>query len=59
MAERPDLVEKVLVTKDFCEYGVYQVRLCKDGAWATILVDDLFPCDSRGLQLYSQVAKSS
>ena len=57
IAERPELVENILVTKEFCRSGVYQVRLCNNGAWTTILVDDLFPCDSHGYQLYSQAKR--
>uniref|UniRef100_A0A914WD44 Calpain 15 n=1 Tax=Plectus sambesii TaxID=2011161 RepID=A0A914WD44_9BILA len=44
IAERPDLLEHIVLTKHYYAEGVYQIRLCVDGAWQIITVDDHFPC---------------
>ncbi|OWF40157.1 calpain-D-like [Mizuhopecten yessoensis] len=54
LAERKELMDKIILTKTFCPEGAYHVRLCKDGCWKIVLVDDAFPCDPNNRLLYSK-----
>ena len=54
LAEREDLLRKVIVTREFCEHGFYQLRQCIDGNWTTIIVDDTLHCDQYGRLVYSK-----
>ncbi|KAL1520041.1 hypothetical protein AB1Y20_023518 [Prymnesium parvum] len=46
LAERPELLAAVVRTPEVNAAGAYQVRLCVDGEWKTLLLDDLIPCTS-------------
>uniref|UniRef100_A0A2K6WE65 Calpain catalytic domain-containing protein n=1 Tax=Onchocerca volvulus TaxID=6282 RepID=A0A2K6WE65_ONCVO len=47
IAERPDILDQIFLTKIYNPWGVYQIRLCIDGHWQVVLVDDFFPCHSQ------------
>lgn len=55
LAERKELLENIMVTKEICPQGVYQVRLCKNGVWTIVTIDDLLPCDKERNLIYSNV----
>ena len=44
ITERPEMLDHILLTKTVNQEGVYLVRLCHNGLWKTVLVDDCFPC---------------
>ncbi|XP_052077597.1 calpain-15-like [Mytilus californianus] len=57
VAERKNLVERIVVTKDYCPEGAYVVRLCKDGIWKTVVLDDHFPVDQYKRLKYSKARR--
>jgi calpain-15 len=44
ISERPHLLERILLTKKVNKEGAYLVRICHNGLWQPIIVDDHFPC---------------
>ena len=42
------------MTKEYNKEGIYLVRLCIDGLWKIILVDDYFPSDGMGNLAFSK-----
>jgi calpain-15 len=54
LAERPALVERLFITKEAQENGVYRIKLCKNGEWVTVTIDDYFPCYPEGGPIFSR-----
>ncbi|XP_059144813.1 calpain-15-like [Physella acuta] len=57
VAESCELVEHIIFSKEICAEGAYLVRLCKDGLWKTVLIDDYLPCNSQRLLVFSQARR--
>lgn len=54
IAERPSLIERLFVTKEYNPLGAYRLKLCKNGEWVTVTVDDYFPCYPLGTPIFSR-----
>jgi calpain-15 len=57
IAERPRLLEHILLTKKVNKEGVYLVRICHNGIWQPIIVDDHFPCTIDNRLLFSKAKR--
>ena len=47
------------MTKEANLLGIYRVKLCKNGEWQTITVDDYFPCYAKSGPLFSSSRDNS
>ena len=44
LAEKYNLIKRLFKSEKYSSYGIYQVKLCINGEWVTVVIDDLFPC---------------
>lgn len=44
---RPDMLLRIIVTKELSREGAYVIKLCIDSEWQLITIDDRLPCDPR------------
>jgi len=54
LAERPSLIERLFITKKVNKEGIYKVKLCKNGEWIVVTIDDYFPCHPMGGPVFSK-----
>ncbi len=54
IAEKNDLFSKIFITKNYSKYGFYQLRLCFNGEWNIVTIDDFFPCKPQSEPLVSR-----
>jgi len=58
LADRPELLRKLFPGGgEISRSGAYPVRLCLDGEWRVIVVDDMMPCTRYGTLAFSQAAR--
>ena len=44
LAEKYNLIKRIFKTEYYNENGIYQIKLCINGEWTTVVIDDYFPC---------------
>jgi len=47
------LVKRLFITDSYNEFGIYQLRVCKNGEWIVVTVDDYIPCHVNGGPMFS------
>lgn len=59
LAEKPALLQKLFISDNFSQHGVYKVQICKSGIWKELTIDDYFPCSisTGGMALFSRSSK--
>lgn len=53
LAEKEDYLRQLFPVDKYCETGVYEVRLCREGTWTLVAVDDMLPCGKYDDLIYS------
>lgn len=54
LAEMPHLVTRLFLTPKANDAGLYRVKLCKNGEWIIVTIDDYFPCYPNGGPIFSR-----
>jgi calpain-15 len=54
LAERPGLVEKLFVTKEYKQNGAYRMKINKNGVWHELTIDDYMPCKLDGAPIFTR-----
>ena len=54
LTEFPQLVMDLFESQEVSEHGVYRIRLCKNGWWQSVRLDDFFPCIPGAGPIYSR-----
>lgn len=53
LAEFPYLIYRMFENKFVSACGVYKIRLCKNGQWQTVIIDDTFPWTAENEPIFS------
>jgi len=56
LAERPGMVKRLFITQEYNKEGIYKIKICKNGEWVVVTVDDYIPCRYNGGPIFSRGA---
>jgi len=48
LAESPALVKRLFIAQKYNKFGIYKLRICKNGEWVVVTIDDFIPCYRNG-----------
>jgi len=54
LAEKYNLIKRLFKTELYNDCGIYQLKLCINGEWITVVIDDYFPCIPLSTPLVTQ-----
>ena len=57
ITERPRMLRHILLTENVNREGIYLVRICHNGLWKTVILDDCFPCTDYNTLAFSKATK--
>ena len=41
-------MKRLFITQEYNEEGIYKLRVCKNGEWIIVTIDDYIPCHFNG-----------
>lgn len=54
LADSEKYIRRLFDQVNYEPNGFYRIKLCKNGEWQTVTVDDWFPCDNSGNPIFSR-----
>ena len=57
VCEQPKLLEQIVATTTVNKTGAYLIRICFNGLWTPVIVDDFFPCTKNKYLVFSQAKR--
>jgi len=48
LENRPKILKRLFVDQKISRKGQYSVRICQDGVWKSVIIDDFVPCVKQG-----------